>query len=110
MGIEGGLVLVFANTTNLAGAIVVLVFFSSFVQAAEGSTYGIVPYVDPPATGSIAGIVGAGGNCGAVAFGFGFRNLSYKSAFNLMGGVIIASSVLTFVINIKGHRGLLMGE
>eukprot|EP00957_Ditylum_brightwellii_P201953 15327940-Ditylum_brightwellii.AAC.1 len=34
--------------------------------AAEGTSYGIVPYVNPPCTGSIAGIVGAGGNTGAV--------------------------------------------
>eukprot|EP00980_Cylindrotheca_fusiformis_P002377 scaffold546_cov115-Cylindrotheca_fusiformis.AAC.6 len=62
---EGALVLVFANTGSLTGAIVVMVFFSLFVQAAEGSSYGIVPYVDPPATGAIAGIIGAGGNTGA---------------------------------------------
>jgi len=107
---EGALVFVFAQSNSLAASIVVMVFFSLFVQAAEGSTYGIVPYVDPPSTGSIAGIVGAGGNCGAVAFGFGFRELNYVSAFNLMGGVILASSVLTLVLNIKGHRGLLCGK
>jgi len=39
---EGILVLVFARTKSLGGAIVVMVFFSLFVQAAEGSTYGIV--------------------------------------------------------------------
>jgi hypothetical protein len=32
---EGALVLVFAATKNLAGAIVVMVFFSIFVQATE---------------------------------------------------------------------------
>ena len=39
---EGLLVLVFANSNTLGVAIVVMVFFSLFVQAAEGSTYGIV--------------------------------------------------------------------
>ena len=34
-------------------------FAVAIVQAAEGSTYGIVPYVNPPVTGSIAGVVGA---------------------------------------------------
>jgi NNP family nitrate/nitrite transporter-like MFS transporter len=107
--IEGALVLVFAQSGSLAGAIVIMVFFSVFVQAAEGSTYGIVPYVDPPSTGSIAGIVGAGGNTGAVGFGLGFRQLSYKSAFNLMGIVILASGILSIFIVIKGHRGLIFG-
>ena len=63
--------LIFANTKSLGGSIVVLVFFSLFVQATEGTSYGIVPYVDPPNTGSIAGIIGAGGNTGAVGFGLG---------------------------------------
>ena len=107
---EGVLVLVFANSGTLAGAIVVMVFFSLFVQAAEGSSYGIVPYVDPPNTGSIAGIIGAGGNSGAVGFGMGFRQLDYKDAFVVMGCTIIGSSVLSLFIFIKGHAGLIMGQ
>mmetsp|Transcript_15150 Transcript_15150/g.31303 ORF Transcript_15150/g.31303 Transcript_15150/m.31303 type:complete len:482 (-) Transcript_15150:297-1742(-) len=107
---EGVLVLVFAQTNSLGAAITVMVFFSLFVQAAEGTSYGIVPYIDPPATGSISGIVGAGGNTGAVCFGLGFRNLEYKTAFMLMGFTILGSSVLSLVIFIKGHAGLICGE
>jgi NNP family nitrate/nitrite transporter-like MFS transporter len=107
---EGVLVLVFANTNSLGTAIIVMIFFSLFVQAAEGSSYGIVPYVDPPSTGSIAGIVGAGGNTGAVCFGLGFRQLDYFDAFMIMGCCIIASSVLSVFIFIKGHSGLICGE
>merc|ERR1719512_626679 len=77
--IEGVMVLIFAQTKNLAVAIIILIIFSSFVQAAEGSTYGIVPYVDPPSTGSIAAIVGAGGNTGAVVFGLCFRQLNDRA-------------------------------
>merc|ERR1712038_251037 len=105
--IEGVMVLIFANTKNLGLAIFILVIFSSFVQAAEGATYGIVPYVDPPATGAIAGIVGAGGNTGAVCFGLGFRQLGYEKAFNIMGFSIIGSAFLSFLVFIKGHRGLI---
>merc|ERR1712048_520610 len=107
--LEGALVLIFAHTNSLALAIVIMVFFSVFVQAAEGSSYGIVPYVDPPSTGSIAGIVGAGGNTGAVCFGLGFRNLPYKDAFYIMGFSILGSSLLSVFINIKGCSGLLCG-
>lgn len=107
---EGVLVLVFAQTNSLGGAITVMVFFSLFVQAAEGTSYGIVPYIDPTATGSISGIVGAGGNTGAVCFGLGFRNLEYKTAFMLMGFTILGSSALSLVIFIKGHSGLICGE
>jgi len=108
--IEGVLVLVFAQTNSLGAAIAVMIFFSLFVQAAEGTSYGIVPYVDPPATGSISGIVGAGGNTGAVCFGLGFRNLEYKTAFMLMGFTILGLSLLSLIIFIKGHAGLICGE
>lgn len=81
--IEGILVLVFASTTSLGGAILSLVFFSLCVQAAEGTSFGIVPYIDPLNMGSICGIVGAGGNVGAVSFGLCFRQLSYASAYNV---------------------------
>jgi NNP family nitrate/nitrite transporter-like MFS transporter len=107
---EGIMVLIFAHSNSLGAAIVLMVIFSSFVQAAEGSSYGIVPYVNPPATGSIAGIVGAGGNTGAVAFGLGFRQLPYYDAFILMGACIIASGVLSLFICIKGHAGLVTGQ
>lgn len=108
--LEGIMVLIFANTTVLGLAIFIMVIFSSFVQAAEGSTYGIVPYVNPPVTGSIAGIVGAGGNTGAVCFGLGFRQLETKQAFVLMGCCIIASGIFSFFVNIKGHAGLVSGQ
>lgn len=107
---EGALVLIFANSNSLAGAIVIMIFFSLFVQAAEGSSYGIVPYVDPPSTGSISGIVGAGGNTGAVGFGLGFRQLSYKDAFLIMGFSILGSSLLSVFISIKGYSSLLWGK
>jgi NNP family nitrate/nitrite transporter-like MFS transporter len=109
--IEGALVLVFAQSDSLGEALAVMVFFSMFVQAAEGSTYAIVPYVDPPATGSIAGIVGAGGNVGAVGFGMAFRQLDDdKDAFIIMGCVILVFALTTVLITVKGHRGILFGK
>jgi NNP family nitrate/nitrite transporter-like MFS transporter len=107
---EGIMVLIFAETKSLAGAIVVMVIFSLFVQGAEGSTFGIVPYVDPPSTGSISGIVGAGGNVGAVCLGLAFRQLEYKQAFLIMGTVIMVSGFSTIFIKIKGHAQLLWGK
>jgi len=112
LAFEGAMVLIFANTGKLGAAIVVMVFFSIFVQAAEGSSYGIVPYVNPPVTGSIAGIVGAGGNTGAVGFGMAFRQFApdYKPPFMIMGATIIGSAVLSLFIRIKGHAGLICGQ
>jgi MFS transporter, NNP family, nitrate/nitrite transporter len=72
----------------------------------------IVPYVDPPSTGSVSGIVGAGGNVGAVCFGLAFRQLApeYAPAFVIMGAIVFASAFSSLFINIKGHRSLLWGK
>ncbi|KAG7375036.1 nitrite extrusion protein 1 NarK [Nitzschia inconspicua] len=107
---EGVMVLIFANTKSMGLAIGIMVIFSLFVQGAEGSSFGIVPYINPAATGSISGIVGAGGNVGAVCFGLGFRNLDYKSAFYIMGFSILGSAAMSALIFIKGSSGLLCGK
>jgi nitrate/nitrite transporter NarK len=67
----------------------------------------IVPYVNPPVTGSISGIIGAGGNTGAVLFGLFFRQLSAQTSFVYMGATIVFSSVLSIFIFIKGEPGLI---
>jgi MFS transporter, NNP family, nitrate/nitrite transporter len=103
---EGVMVLVFARSNTLGGAICTLVVFSLFVNAAEGSSFGIVPYIDYNRMGSITGIVGAGGNVGAVGFGMAFRQLDYASAYDIMGYTILASCILSFFINIKGESRL----
>lgn len=64
--LEGICIFIFAEMGNLAASIVMLTIFSIFVQGAEGSTYGIVPYVNTASPGAVAGIVGAGGPTGAV--------------------------------------------
>jgi MFS transporter, NNP family, nitrate/nitrite transporter len=107
---EGALVIIFSQTKSLGGSICVMVVFSFLVQGAAGSTFGIVPYIDPPCTGSISGIVGAGGNCGALGFGFAFRQLSYKKAFLIMGFTVLGSACLSAFVKIKGRAALFWGE
>lgn len=105
---EGIAVLIFANCRTLSGSILVLVVFSLFVQAAEGSSYGIVPYVNQEYMGSISGIVGAGGNVGAVAFGMCFRQLENDFlALYIMGVTILVSAGLSICFHIEGHDSFL---
>jgi NNP family nitrate/nitrite transporter-like MFS transporter len=109
--IEGMLIFAFASVDTLWLAIMLLTAFSIFVQAGEGSTYGIVPYINPSAPGAVAGIVGAGGPSGAVLFGLGFRQLtSVKDAYFLMASVVIFSGFISVFFNIKGHRCVLFGQ
>jgi NNP family nitrate/nitrite transporter-like MFS transporter len=108
--LEGVCIFIFALMDSLWSAILMLTIFSIFVQAGEGSTYGIVPYVDPSAPGAVSGIVGAGGPSGAVAFGFGFLFLKdIQHAYFLMASGVIVAGLLSLFINIKGHGGILSG-
>ena len=66
----------------------------------------IVPFVNPPFTGSISGIIGAGGSVGSVAFALCFRQMTAKQAFLSVGWAMAASSLLSVCIFVKGHPGL----
>jgi MFS transporter, NNP family, nitrate/nitrite transporter len=108
---EGVLIIVFAYTETLAGAIITMCMFSVFTQAIEGAVYGIVPYVSKLYTGSVAGFVGSGGNVGSVLFGLGFYSLpTYRQGFVLMGSAATIASLLTFFIRIPMYAGLISGE
>jgi NNP family nitrate/nitrite transporter-like MFS transporter len=66
---EGLMLFAFANVDNSQPwyvALIVLIFFSLCVQMAEGTSYGIVPFMNPPQLACISAVVGAGGNLGAV--------------------------------------------
>jgi NNP family nitrate/nitrite transporter-like MFS transporter len=107
---EGFMIIVFSTTDTLLGAVVTMCIFSIFTQSAEGAIYGIVPYVSKLYTGAVSGFVGSGGNVGSVLYGLGFRSLPYNTAFLIMGCIVIASSFLSFFIDIPCHAGLIWGE
>jgi nitrate/nitrite transporter NarK len=75
-----------------------------------GSCYGIVPYVDSTNTGSIAGIVGAGGNVGAALLGVLFMSHDYEDAMEYMGYFTIGMAMLTPMIVVKGYKGMVFGK
>merc|ERR1712070_1322655 len=66
---EGIMLFAFANVDNEKPwyvALMVLICFSLFVQMAEGTSYGIVPFMNPKQLACTSAVVGAGGNLGAV--------------------------------------------
>lgn len=93
---EGLALIVFSRISILAAAIVAMLIFSLFVQMTEGATYGVVPFVNRRALGAVAGIVGAGGNAGAVAAAFLFRSdtISFPQAFLYLGAVVAVVSLV----------------
>lgn len=94
-----GLVL-FSQMRTLPAAIAAMVLFALFTKMASGGTYAVVPFINRRALGSVAGIIGAGGNFGAVIAGLLFREdtLSMSTAFTWLGVAVTACASLTLFV------------
>jgi NNP family nitrate/nitrite transporter-like MFS transporter len=98
--LEGLALMMFSQMALLAIAIPAMIVFSIFVQMSEGATYSVVPFINKRSLGSVSGIVGAGGNAGAVSAGFLFRidGLETQTAFLILGAVVTVSAALVFAV------------
>lgn len=98
--LEGLSLMLFSRISMLPLAIGSMVVFSLFVQMAEGATFSVVPFVNKKAVGTISGIVGAGGNAGAVAAGFLFKaeGISYQQGLFILGAAVTTISLVTFFV------------
>merc|ERR1719326_2480690 len=97
--------------SGTAPAVVTLLFmFSVCVQAAEGLSFGIVPYISRPALGVVSGMVGAGGNSGAVAM----LNLYFKGhpirkdvgIFRMGMCIVILTCTMVMPVYFPEHGGM----
>ncbi|MBO9470525.1 MFS transporter [Endozoicomonas sp. G2_2] len=100
MFIEGIALVAFSQMEVLATAIATMIVFSLFVQMSEGATFGIVPFMNKKALGGVNGIVGAGGNAGAVLAGFLFKSesLSYGQGLMFLGCAVMVCSFFAFFV------------
>lgn len=96
---EGFALMAWAHAGNLVGSILALLVFAAFTHAACGATFGIVPFVDRKALGSVAGLVGAGGNVGAVGAGFLMKGVgdTGRTLF-ILGALVTLSAVCAVAI------------
>lgn len=97
---EGIMLMLFSQMAVLVLAVGTMIVFSLFVQMSEGATYGIVPFINRKALGAVAGIVGAGGNAGAVAAGFLFRaeSITMQQGLLYLGVMITITSFATVLV------------
>ncbi|MCW9709156.1 NarK family nitrate/nitrite MFS transporter [Fodinibius salsisoli] len=98
--LEGIALMVFSSMSVLPLAIGTMILFSLCVQMAEGATYSVVPFINRKAIGAVSGIVGAGGNAGAVMAGFLFKyeSIPYPQALFIIGIVVTIVSFVAFTI------------
>ncbi len=115
--LEGIGIVWFAKSGNIGMAITMMLIFGFSLKMANGATYSLVPFVSPIAVGSVAGIVGAGGNIGAMLIAFMFKAkaahatktviengvtktkdlIDYTAAFTLLGYIIVGIGVAVFI-------------
>ncbi len=98
--LEGIGIMLFSNAGGLVMAIVTMFFFGLCLKMANGATYSIVPFINAKAVGSVAGIVGAGGNIGAMVIGFLFKSMSYTSAFLYLGASVFVVGIIVLVVRL----------
>jgi NNP family nitrate/nitrite transporter-like MFS transporter len=100
---EGLGIILFANAGTLTMAIISMLLFALFLKMANGGTYSIVPFVNKDAIGSVAGIVGAGGNIGAMLVGFLFKskNITYSQAFFYIGIGVAVTGLLVLLTHLR---------
>ncbi len=105
LAVEGCALMLFSRMTVLPLAIGSMVVFSLFVQMSEGATFSVVPFINKKALGSVAGIVGAGGNAGAVAAGFLLRveTLSWPNALLILGALVLVCSFVTYAVTFSAE-------
>ena len=99
------------SNSGTVGLVVFIMFlFSVAVQMAEGLTFGVVPYVSRPALGVVSGMVGAGGNLGAViATSVFFKGSAMRTDDGILylGITILAVTLSCFALYFPESGGML---
>ena len=104
--LEGIGIMLFSTAGGIVMAISMMFFFGLCLKMANGATYSIVPFVNQKAVGSVAGIVGAGGNVGAMLIGFLFKSMSYSTAFLYLGAGVFVVGVVVLTVRLMSKKAV----
>jgi len=104
---EGISLMLFSQATTLLLAIPLLVLLAMFVKVSNGATYAVVPFINRRCLGAVSGIVGAGGNAGAVLLGFLFKSeaINWHTALLLAGVGVTCVSFVALTISERQTAG-----
>lgn len=100
---EGLGIMLFSAMDVLPWAIATMLLFALFLKMSNGATYSVVPFINNKAIGAVSGIVGAGGNVGAVLAGFLFKSetISYKESLFIIGIAVTVVSVISLLLSLS---------
>lgn len=96
---EGIGLIAFSQMSVATRAVIAMLIFGVFTHMACGATYSLVPFVNRRALGGVAGIVGAGGNVGAVAAGVVVKGASsVQASLFILGAVVTLSAACALAV------------
>ena len=102
---EGIGLLFFAQASSAMLAVLAMIGFGLFTHMACGATYALVPFIDRDALGGVAGIIGAGGNVGAVAAGFLMKgSADTQSCLLTLGVLVTATAVCAIAVRFSAEH------
>ncbi|MCD9015772.1 MFS transporter [Parachryseolinea silvisoli] len=106
--LEGLGIMLFASMDVLIWAIITMLVFALFLKMSNGATYSVVPFINAKAMGSVSGIVGAGGNVGAVLAGFLFasESISYRDSLFMIGIVVALVAAVAFLLAVAQRAAI----
>ncbi|MBZ2209484.1 MFS transporter [Massilia soli] len=103
---EGLGLLWFARADSIAFAIAAMLVFGLFTHMACGATYALVPFIDRKALGGVAGIIGAGGNVGAVMAGFLMKGTGdIRHTLSILSGLVLVSALCAIAVRFTAGTG-----
>ena len=96
---EGLGLLWFANADTVTYAVIAMLCFGLFTHMACGATYALVPFIDSKALGGVAGIIGAGGNVGAVMAGFLMKGTgNIQDTLSILSALVIIAALCAIAV------------
>lgn len=96
---EGLGLLWFSRSGSVPAAVISMIIFGLFTHMACGATYALVPFIDRKSLGGVAGIIGAGGNVGAVLAGFLLKYVGdLQVCFAWLGGIVTFASLCAVAV------------
>lgn len=100
---EGAALMLFSQMHSLPLAIASMLLFGLFVCMGCGATYAVIPFINKRALGPVAGIVGAGGNVGALLSGYLFKveSLDWHQALLVLGVVVLGCAACTVLVRFQ---------
>lgn len=102
---EGLCLIWFSQMQTVWMAVIAMTFFAMFTHMACGATYALVPMIDRKALGGVAGIIGAGGNVGAVAAGFLMKGVGdAQQTLLILGSFVTVSAVCAIAVRFSSDQ------